>query len=59
MAIDGGLGLTSVNWIGALISLVGLALALLSWLWVDRKYPPLPFEQDAAGHQDHRATAQH
>ncbi|MBA3615367.1 MAG: MFS transporter [Rubrobacteraceae bacterium] len=39
LAIDGGLGIASVNWVGGLISLSGLALALVTWLWVDRRYP--------------------
>lgn len=37
-AIDGGLGAASVNWVGGLISGVGLLLALTS-LWLDRKLP--------------------
>ena len=36
-AIDGGLGLSSVNWIGGLISTSGLAVAVLSWLLIDRR----------------------
>jgi predicted MFS family arabinose efflux permease len=36
-AIDGGLGLASVNWIGGLISASGLVVALLSWALVDRR----------------------
>lgn len=52
LAIDGGLGLTSVNWVGGLLSLSGLGLALLSWLWIDRRYPPLPFEREAAEHAE-------
>ena len=36
-AIDGGLGLASVNWIGGLISTAGLAVAVLSWLLIDRR----------------------
>ncbi len=39
LAIDGGLGIASVNWVGGLISLSGLALVLVAWLWVDRRYP--------------------
>ncbi|MGY1837604.1 MFS transporter [Blastococcus sp. SYSU DS0510] len=35
-AIDGGLGLSSVNWIGGLISTAGLVVAVLSWLLIDR-----------------------
>lgn len=38
-AIDSGLGLTSVNWVGALISLAGLVLALIAWLGRDRGQP--------------------
>jgi predicted MFS family arabinose efflux permease len=35
-AIDGGLGLASVNWVGGLISTGGLAIAVLSWVLTDR-----------------------
>jgi predicted MFS family arabinose efflux permease len=38
-AIDGGLGLASVNWVGGLISTGGLAIAVLSWLLIDRRHP--------------------
>jgi predicted MFS family arabinose efflux permease len=38
-AIDGGLGLASVNWIGGLISTAGLVVAVLSWLLIDRRRP--------------------
>ena len=37
-AIDSNLGLTSVNWVGALISLSGLLLALITWRWFDRRH---------------------
>jgi len=36
-AIDGGLGLSSVNWIGGLISTSGMVVAVLSWLLIDRR----------------------
>ena len=38
-AIDGGLGLASVNWIGGLISTAGLVVAVVSWLLIDRRRP--------------------
>ena len=38
-AIDGGLGLASVNWVGGSISTVGLVVAVLSWALVDRRQP--------------------
>ena len=41
-AIDGGLGLASVNWVGGLVSATGLAVAVLSWLLVDRRQPRIP-----------------
>jgi DHA1 family inner membrane transport protein len=47
-AIDNGLGLTSVNWVGGLISLSGLLLALVTWRWFDR--------QQNAHHVDHHAA---
>jgi predicted MFS family arabinose efflux permease len=42
VAIDGGLGLASVNWIGGLISASGLLVAVLSWLLIDRRQPSAP-----------------
>jgi predicted MFS family arabinose efflux permease len=41
-AIDGGLGLASVNWVGGLISSSGLVIAVLSWLLIDRRSTPEP-----------------
>ena len=38
-AIDGGLGLASVNWIGGLISTSGLVVAAATWWLVDRRRP--------------------
>jgi DHA1 family inner membrane transport protein len=48
LAIDGGLGLASVNWIGGLISTAGLLVAVLSWLLIDRRRPSVP-----AAHHHH------
>jgi predicted MFS family arabinose efflux permease len=42
LAIDGGLGLASVNWIGGLISTAGLIVALVSWAVIDRRRAPEP-----------------
>jgi hypothetical protein len=50
------LGLTSVNWVGGLIALAGLALALLSVLVLDRadSTPPAgPHHHDHAPHAHH------
>jgi MFS transporter, DHA1 family, inner membrane transport protein len=41
-AIDGGLGLASVNWIGGLISTSGLVVALLSRALLDRRHTAAP-----------------
>ena len=41
-AIDGGLGLASVNWVGGLISASGLVVAALSLVLVDRGQPRAP-----------------
>ncbi len=38
-AIDGGVGLASVNWVGGLITTSGLVVAVLSWLLLDRRSP--------------------
>ncbi|WP_376771592.1 hypothetical protein [Actinomadura alba] len=40
-AIDGGLGVTSVNWVGGIIAGTGFILALVS-LWLDRITPVQP-----------------
>lgn len=36
-AIDGGLGLASVNWIGGLITTTGLIIAVVTWAILDRR----------------------
>jgi DHA1 family inner membrane transport protein len=54
-AIDSNLGLTSVNWVGALISLAGLLLALVTWGWFDRRH--LAHQVDH--HAPHSAVHQH
>jgi MFS transporter, DHA1 family, inner membrane transport protein len=46
-AIDSGLGAASVNWVGGIISGIGLLLAL-SALRLDRITPPQPFETQRA-----------
>lgn len=56
-AIDGGLGIASVNWVGGLISLSGLTLALVAWAFVDRRYPDPVL--GAAGHEEHGAAGHH
>ena len=55
MAIDSGLGLTSVNWVGGLISLAGLVLALIAWRWLERQRPM----HDTNHHAAHRPLSQH
>jgi predicted MFS family arabinose efflux permease len=42
VAIDSGLGLASVNWIGGLISAAGLLVAVLSWLLIGRRRRSVP-----------------
>jgi MFS transporter, DHA1 family, inner membrane transport protein len=55
VAIDAGLGLTSVNWVGGLISVAGLVVAVAAWRWGGRG--------DTAGraghHLAHGAPAHH
>ena len=41
-AIDGGLGLTSVNWVGGLITTTGLVVALITWAMLDRRTVAAP-----------------
>jgi MFS transporter, DHA1 family, inner membrane transport protein len=54
-AIDAGLGIATVNLVGGLISLSGLALALMAWAFVDKRYPdPLggaEIPEEAFGHR--------
>ena len=54
-AIDAGLGIASVNLVGGLISLSGLALAVIAWAFVDGRYPdPLggaEIPEEAFGHR--------
>jgi DHA1 family inner membrane transport protein len=51
-AIDAGLGAASVNWVGGIISGIGLLLALSS-LRLDRITPPQPFETQPAPSTHH------
>jgi MFS transporter, DHA1 family, inner membrane transport protein len=53
-AIDSGLGLTSVNWVGGLISLSGLVLALISW-WLGRQQTVYKIDH----HAPHGAVGHH
>ncbi|MEU7859366.1 MFS transporter [Nonomuraea sp. NPDC049141] len=39
VAIDGGLGLASVNWVGGLLTTAGLLTALITWAALDRRQP--------------------
>jgi DHA1 family inner membrane transport protein len=50
-AIDGGLGLAAVNWVGGLISLA--SLALISWRWLERGQPESHAGHHAAQHAGH------
>ncbi|YCK39814.1 hypothetical protein ACNF49_38865 [Actinomadura sp. ATCC 39365] len=52
-AIDGGLGLSSVNWVGGLLTTAGLLTALATWRLADQR-PPVP-----AGHHHHAPPAAH
>ncbi|MEU1722531.1 hypothetical protein [Nonomuraea sp. NPDC005692] len=52
-AIDGGLGLSSVNWVGGLLTTAGLLTALATWRPADQR-PPVP-----AGHHHHAPPAAH
>lgn len=52
-AIDGGHGLSSVNWVGGLLTTSGLVVAVITWALLDRTAETAP----AAGHHggDHGA----
>jgi MFS transporter, DHA1 family, inner membrane transport protein len=53
-AIDGGLGLSSVNWVGGLLTTAGLLTALATWALVDRRQPT-----QADHHHHHIPAASH
>ncbi|MBP2217069.1 MFS transporter [Arthrobacter sp. CAN_C5] len=59
-AIDGGLGLASVNWIGGLITATGLIIAVVTWVILDRRASVTTHahEQGSAGegHGHHNDT---
>jgi DHA1 family inner membrane transport protein len=55
LAIDGGLGVTSVNWVGGMIAVVGLVLVLVNVLWVDRHEIAAP-SGHRADHNVHGTT---
>lgn len=52
-AIDSGLGLTSVNWVGGLITTAGLLVALLTWALLDRRAPAPGVHGDHVQHGSH------
>ncbi|MFI6183750.1 MFS transporter [Nonomuraea sp. NPDC051191] len=52
-AIDGGLGLSSVNWVGGLLTTAGLLTALATWRRADQR-PAVP-----ADHHHHAPPAAH
>jgi predicted MFS family arabinose efflux permease len=47
-AIDGGHGLSSVNWVGGLLTTSGLVVAVITWALLDRTAPTTA----AAGHHE-------
>ncbi len=62
-AIDGGWGLTSVNWVGGLITSTGLVIALLTWVLIDWRSPGTAHDGGAAdavpAHHEHHHAASH
>ena len=58
-AIDGGLGLTSVNWVGGLITTAGLVIALITWALLDRRTvaAPAPDQRTQDHHHEPRDLA--
>lgn len=52
-AIDGGLGLASVNWIGGLITATGLIIAVVTWALLDRRANVTAHDR-AHEHEDER-----
>ena len=61
-AIDAGLGLTSVNWIGGLITTSGLLVAVLTWALLDRrpqKADHVRQPESESVHHDHEVVGHH
>ncbi|MFH5823424.1 MFS transporter [Georgenia sp. AZ-5] len=54
-AIDGGLGLTSVNWVGGLITTAGLIVAVLTWALLDRRSTAPDGHASRGGHGESAA----
>lgn len=52
-AIDGGLGLASVNWIGGLITTTGLIIAVVTWALLDRRASAASHDPGHAHAHDH------
>ncbi|MEV4574069.1 MFS transporter [Nonomuraea jabiensis] len=50
-AIDGGLGLTSVNWVGGVLTSAGLLTALITWATLDRRQPAESHHHELAAHR--------
>lgn len=48
-AIDGGLGLAAVNWIGGTMTTAGLIVAIVTWALLDRRTPT---HEDTHAHRD-------
>ncbi|MFC0680316.1 MFS transporter [Lysobacter korlensis] len=53
-AIDGGLGLASVNWIGGLITTTGLVIAAVTWALLDRRTASKPHDHGHTDDHGHR-----
>ncbi|MFG1679298.1 MFS transporter [Nonomuraea sp. NPDC049269] len=49
-AIDGGLGLASVNWVGGLLTTAGLLTALITWAALDRRQPADTHHHEPVAH---------
>ncbi|MEV2273718.1 MFS transporter [Nonomuraea africana] len=52
-AIDGGLGLTSVNWVGGLLTTAGLLTAVITWAALDRRQPSEVHHHEPVLHHHH------
>lgn len=59
IAIDGGLGLASVNWVGGLITSAGLIVAVVTWALLDRRTKITPHGHGGHGHGDSAAAHGH
>jgi DHA1 family inner membrane transport protein len=58
-AIDGGHGLSSVNWVGGLLTTSGLIVAVITWALLDRTAETAPAASHHGGDHEAHPTLEH